>query len=295
VASLVRDFKKSCETLRGQLLAGRPIVADGQPVDAAYLDRYLPGRDGNEHTGLKGWARYYGVLTGLFRLRDKSESRARSAQKRAAVLDAIAEVPETVELVRRDAEGNARTLTVYQKSDVALRVIHGINLQLAELVDAYQLITRHGTREETDLLPAILLQQSYLQRLIVWISTSEGPGLPVREEEFGPLLNRFAEKIATPIPDAVTEIHGLDFHSLAQAFQRVNVAGFAALEAGTAPKSRPDWSVFWSGLEHELGIPAPRLMRERGLLSLIASAAEMARGREEAYARAERESKRKAG
>jgi hypothetical protein len=280
--SLLREFKDGCATLRAQLLGARtPLVADGKTVDAAYIARYWPGGELNDRKDLKGWARCYGVLVGLTRLFDKTTNPAERAAKRAAVLDAIAEVPEVVELVRRDAEGAPLSLTVYQKSDVALRVIHGINLQLAEMVDAYALFTEHGTREHVDLLPRILAEQSYLQRVIVWVACTKGAGLPFEEGELRPAL-----------PPQFDTLHPLDFYSVAQAFQRVNVAGFAALESSTSPRTRPDWSVFWSGLEFELKTPATRLMRDRGLLSLVATASEQSRGREEAMAKAERERKK---
>lgn len=259
-----------------------PLVANGEQVDATYIARYWPGGELNDRKDLKGWARCYGVLTGLTRLLDKSKETTERAAKRAAVLDAIAEVPEVVELVQRDADGQPRTLTVYQKSDVALRTAQGISVYLASLVDDYHVITQYGTQDDVELVQRCLDEQSYQQRLLAWIATSEGPRLPFPEGERRPTL-----------PDHLATLHPLDFYSLAQAFQRVNVAGFAALEHATKPGSRPDWSVFWSGLEMELKEAAPKLMRDRGLLSLIAMASELARGRAEADAQAKRG--RKAG
>ena len=287
--SLLQEFKQGCATLREQLLGARtPLMADGKPVDATYIARYWPGGEFNERKDLKGWARCYGVLTGLTRLLDKSKETSERAAKRALVLEAIAETPETVELAQRDAEGNPRCLTVYQKSDLALRVIHAVGLQLGELVDSYQLILAHGTAEDADLIQRILLEQSYLQRVIVWIATTKGPQLPFEETELRPLL-----------PGELAELTSVDFYLIAQAFQRVNVAGFSALESSTAAagtKPRPDWSVFWSGMEFELKTPVPQLRRDRGLLSLVATASEQARGRAEALERAERErNKKKAG
>jgi hypothetical protein len=50
--------------------------------------------------------------------------------------------------------------------------------------------------------------------------------------------------------------------------------------------------VFWSGMEESTGVPAPRLMRDRGLLSLVAAASERVRGHEIAQKQAESERKR---
>jgi hypothetical protein len=285
VATLLQEFKQGCRTLKEQLLGlAVPLVtAGGDRVDAAYIAQYWPGGELNQRKDLKGWSYCYGNLISLTRLverkRDTPEDRA---SKRAAVLEAIAETPEVVELAKRDDEGNQTTLTVYQKSDVALRVIHGLNVYLASLVDDYHVLTRHGTQDDVELVTRLLAEQSYTQRVIVWIATTKGPGLPFGEEEQRP-----------EVPEHLTSLHPLDFYTLAQAFQRVNVAGFAALESSTTPTSRPDWSVFWSGLEFELKTPVPALRRDRGLLSLVATAAEQARGRREAYEQAERESKKK--
>lgn len=257
-------------------------MADGKTVDADYIAKYWPGGALNDRKDLKGWVRCYGVLTGLTRLFDKTQQPSQIAARRAAILDAIAEVPETVALVQRDAEGETRTLTVYQKSDLALRLIHSINVILASLVDDYQILTTHGTQDDTELVVRLLAEQSYQQRLLVWIATTPGPGLPFSESETRPEL-----------PPPLADLHPLDFYTIAQAFHRVNVAGFAALESSTAPKSRADWSVFFTAMEFETGTPVPRLMRDRGLLSLVATAGEHARGRAEAEDRAKHQ--RKAG
>lgn len=273
--SLIQEFKAACETYRDQLLAGR--LATAEEITECY-----PGGAKNDKKHLRGWARAYGLLLGLTRrveIKDRQNDRT-TAGKRAAVLDAIAETPEVVELVSRDADGAPRTLTAYQKGDVALRRIHGLNLQLAELVDAYAALTAHGAREDLELLVRVLDEQSYLQRVIVWIATTAGPRLPFGEDEVRP-----------EVPAALADLSPLDFYLLAQAFQRVNVAPFAALESSTAPRTRPDWSVFWSGMEFETKTPTPVLMRDRGLLSLVATASEHARGRAEAEARAKAERK----
>jgi hypothetical protein len=276
--TLRQEFKSGCIALREQILGARtPLIADGRVVDAAYIAQYWPGGSLNERKDLKGWASCYGVLKGLCRLFDNSQQPADRAAKRAAVLDAIAEVPERVDLIARDAEGDPRSLTVYQKGDVALRAVHGVNVQLAYLVDSYGLLTKHGEQDDVELVVRLLSEQSYLQRILVWIATTKGPGLPYDEGDVRP-----------EPPADLASLHPLDFYSLSQAFARVNVAGFAALESATTPRTRPDWSVFWSGMEEVSGVPAPRLMRDRGLLSLVASASERVRGHEAAAKEAER-------
>jgi hypothetical protein len=280
--TLRQEFKSGCIALREQILGARtPLIADGRVVDAAYIAQYWPGGSLNERKDVKGWANCYGVLKGLCRLFDKSQQPADRAAKRAAVLEAIAETPEVVELVGTREDGTQRTLTVYQKGDVALRKVHGLNIQLAQMVDDYAVIAKHGGPDATEALTGCLEMQSYLQRCIVWIATTPGPRAP------------FADAVRWPdLPPELDDLHGLDFYSLAQAFQRVNVAGFAALESATTPRTRPDWSVFWSGAEEVTGSPAPVLMLDRGLLSLVATCSERARGTEEAHKRAESERKR---
>lgn len=268
-ATLVQEFKRGCETYREQALNGRLATAEE-------IAKQWPGGEYNPGKTLKQWAGCYGWLKGLcVQIKARQEKREQDqAAKRAAVLDAIAEMPETVELVGRGADGNPQTLTVYQKSDVALRVMHGVNMVLASLIDDYSAISKHATQDDVELLKRALDEQGYLQRVLVWIATSDGSRLPFPEGQLRPA-----------IPDTLSTLHPLDFYSIAQAFQRVNVAGFAALESSTTPTSRPDWSVFWSGMANETGVAAARLMRDRGLLSLVAEASELARARAEAEKR----------
>jgi hypothetical protein len=252
--SLLQDFKRGCETYREQAINGRLAT----PEEIA---KQWPGGEYNPGKTLKQWAGCYGWLKGLcVQIKMREEQRARdSANKRTQVLDAIAEIPETVFLMQMGEDGERKTLTVYQKSDVALRVIHGLNLQLASLVDDYKVITEHGSQDDTELIVRLLAEQSYLQRVIVWIATSRGPRLPFEEGDLRP-----------EPPAHLSALHSLDFYTVAQAFQRVN-------------------AVFWSGMEEVTGKPAPELMRDRGLLSLVAAASERIRSQEDARNRAESE------
>lgn len=275
---LVKDFKTACQTLREQLLAGRLAT----PEEVA---SYWPGGAENDLKNLKGWIycrEQYARMAARVEQRERDRG-ATQATKRAAVLDALAETPELVELVAVDETGNRRTLTVYPKSDAALRKVHVLNLRLASLVDDYHVISTHGGQNEIDAVETCLYMQGYIQRVIVWIATTEGPRLP------------FDERVRFPdVPEEINELSPLDFYSIAQAFQRVNVARFAALESATTPKSRPDWSVFWSGMEFETGTPARELMFDRSLTAVVAAASERARGQHEAQQRADAASKRSA-
>jgi hypothetical protein len=283
------DLKRGSETYRQQLIAGRLATADE-------LAPYWPGGEENEiaagkRATVRHWLRCYTVYGGFARRVEWREAkRDGSAEgQRRVLLDAIGEVPEVVELMGIDpATNRRRTLTVYQKSDVALKEVHKANMDLAICVEQYEAWTQRDTVAAVEAAGRWLDEMTYLQRLIIWIVTTGGPRLPYPEGERCPDL-----------PPEYADLSPVDFYGVAQAYQRVNVLPLTVLEQSLTPKGRADWATFWAGAEAETGVAAPMLRRDRGLAGLVCTVTERARAqdeaRAEAKARAEAESHSRRG
>lgn len=270
-------LRERCAFIREQLTARGTATPEE-------LAAYWPG--GAENPGKRLWnwidchsnyVRFCGrietELKGLFR---SDEARQQ------AVLDALAERAEQVTLTSKEVDGRPLQLTVYPKGDVALRAVHAANLYLGQLIDDCEALQAAGTALDLELIVRAREEQSYVQRMIVWIATTPGPGLPFAEGERHPEL-----------PEEFADLSSIDFYLLANAFQKVNLARLTALDKGNRSKSRPDWSVFFASMAVELNTTPAALMRDWSLAALLATASERARGHEEARQRAELEAKTK--
>jgi hypothetical protein len=269
--SLLGELKQGCETYREQALNGRLATAEE-------IAKQWPGGEYNPGKTVKQWAGCYGWLKGLC-LQIKARDDRREADistRQAVIMAAMEERPETVEC-------SVGPLTVYQKSKVALEEIDCLNRWLASYVDKFNELTAGGVVADIEVINRIVREQSYLERILVWIATTEGPGLPYPEQAS-----------TAELPEHLANLHAIDFYQIAQAFQRVNVAGFAALEASRVNGTRPGWHVFWAAAEESTGVPAPRLMRDRGLLSLVAASSVRVKAMDDARAEAESKHKRSA-
>jgi hypothetical protein len=269
VTSRKDRYKRGAETYREQLLAAGLASAD--EIKAEW-----PGSEKNPRRDLDAWISCYAVLRGLCRVRETRDQERdhRSAKRQATIEAAMEERPETVEC-------SIGPLTVYQKSKVALEEIQCLNLWLGRWIDEFHEIGLRAARSDVETLNRLLREQSFLQRCIVWIATTEGPGLPYPEQA------TFAEP-----PTELAELSPLDFFLISHAFQRVNVLPFSVLESHQSNTARPSWNVFWANMEEVTGVPAARLMRDRGLPSVVVAASERVRAYEEAQKRAEANRKR---
>lgn len=234
-----------------------------------------PGSEENPDLTIWGWIRCYGslrVFLGRIQPKDVEGDRA---TREALVVAALSDAPEVVTLIGTDAAGEPRTMTVYPKSDVALREVHNRNRCLATLVDDAEVLRNDDSLETIELLLRVSEEQSYLQRLITWIIATPGPGLPYPERTRAPEL-----------PPELADLTTLDYYLLVEAFQKCNVLRLAALHDSKSSARRPDWAVFFASVAGELGTTTPQLMRDHSLASVLAAAAERARGHDEAMARA---------
>jgi hypothetical protein len=265
-----------CSRLRDGLLAG-------DTVTEVEITEVWPGGTENPGRDHEAWIRCSEQLHGLARRIElkMAHGKENDAERKAAVLAALADTPETVTLASLGADGQPRRVTVFAKSYVALGEVSDRNLALAELADARALIQQHGREGgDVELVRRIDRESGYLQRVIVWIATHEGPGLP------------FPEQAAEPEPPAdLSDLHPADLYALSAAFQRVNVKRLTLLDATRSTDRRPDWSVFFATLAGDRS--SAHVMRDRSLSSVISQASERARGHEQAMKAAEAKRKQK--
>jgi hypothetical protein len=253
--------------MRNSLLARRA-------VDPVKLAHYWPGGEENTNKKLWGWIRCYAQFWSYTRRKDPAEIEQERRAKQQALLEALADQPEVVQLAARQADGEHQTITVYPKSYVALDELHSRNLVLASLRDQVAVIESAGAPEDVELLQRAYAEETYLHRVIAWIATTPGPGLPYPEQTQRP-----------EPPAALADLHPGDFYAIAGAFQRVNVMRLTVLDATRKKDTAPDWTVFFATLAGEG--PTTDVMRDRSLASVLASSAERARGRQEAMAKAD--------
>lgn len=270
-------LRERCSRLRESLPAtGVVTVADIAAV--------WPGGTDNPKRNLEAWIRCSEQLHGFAgRIRNKMDDRELSvAERRRAVIDALADKPEGVPLI------DGSHLTVYPKSYVALEAVQERNLQIAALIDAQKVLQQSTPNASADvdathdLVLRVWSEINYLQRAIVWIAVEQGPGLPFPESETAP-----------EPPDFLSALHPADLYAIAEAFQRVNVKRLLALDATRSNDTRPDWSVFIASLADGMHRPTAEVMRDVSLASAIAAASERARGQEQAMVAAERKAKEK--
>jgi hypothetical protein len=273
----VEWLKERCSRLRDSLPA-TGVVTDAE------IAAVWPGGAENPKRNLEAWIRCSEQLHGFAgRIRNKLDDREVSvAERRRAVIEALADKPEGVPLF------DGTRLTVYPKSYVALEAIQERSTQIAALIDGHKLLQEYKPETSADvdamreLAPRIWSELGYLQRVIAWIATTEGPGLPFSESDTAP-----------EPPEQFALLHPADLYAIAEAFQRVNVKRLLAIDSTRSNDTRPDWSVFIANLADGLNKPTPYVMRDVSLASAIAGAAERARGQEQALVAAERKAKEK--
>jgi hypothetical protein len=258
--SLLTRLQGFCQQYRQDLLVRQVATAD--EIAACW-----PGGADNNDKSTWGWVRCYGSLRVMVARLSPAERAAAEAQRKQQVLDALSDTPETVEL------SGGVTRTVYAKSDVALGMIDGLNRKLAAIVDDASVLRLVDTAEAIDLCIRAHSEQSFLQRVMAWIITTPGPGLPFPENA-----------IEVELPDEYASLTPIDYYILAEAFQRVNILRLAMLSDSRTPGKRPDWPVYWASVSGDTGIPVPRLRRDQSLASLLATNAERARAHREAMA-----------
>lgn len=264
-------------------LLEREGVASGV-LTAAALDARRPGSSpAYAGTGPGDWFAY-----ALWLARQAGDpARDTAARPRDQVIhEALAETPVTVTL------RNGLRVSVYAKSldtliflealDADLRTVHEDLLQLVEAE------ARGETSAAQTVFLAALLNRLSL-RLYWWVLTTEGPGLPFREDEASP----------TP-PEWTAALHAEDVDALMRAHLQVNRNDLEFLAATFPSEPRADGarlplSGFLGAMAHEWGLPAREVLQRWTLRGLYAQASVAAESHRQAHAAAERERERRTG
>lgn len=260
----LKHVRGTCDQYKQSLLARRV-------VNAEEMEKAEPS--GKERRDLMAWIRFYGQLRVWLSRTSEAERAAARAERKKELLDALAEVPERVEL------SGGKVVHVYQKNDLALRVAHVRTLQAAMLVDGVRTILEHGlTPEDAELVERAHIELNYHQSLIAWIYCSSGGRLPF------PLTWERPE-----VPQEYADLASPDFHLIAAAAQRVNVGRLQCIDTKGGSRMAPDWPAYWSGLHAELGTATADLLGgDQSVVALVIASAERARAEKEAMERAKK-------
>jgi hypothetical protein len=277
----VKTLKSTCSALATDLLQSGSVTADA-------LRAVKPGGSQNPNRDGAAWLRFYGQLQ---LLRGRAQGPAGSANVEASpavresdafALAALAEQPSRVT--------SAPGFSVYPKSFAALLHCHAREILLGHL--ARVVGTANRASAPNTLISALneaADELAYQTRLLAWIATSRGPGLP-----FGD-----ADDPTPALPPEIVDLTALVVLDINRTFARVNWSSLKAMEAlitpdeetGGPPK-RLAWSPFFGSLSLELHENPVDLLRNRSLASVLASTQLAASTRREAMADAKEKSAR---
>lgn len=263
------DLRARCERARESL----QVRGLATPEEIA---GYWPGGEENEATGLGGWVMCF---ANYLRLLDRISPQARAdraAEAERIQLAALQRQPQRVELVSRTAEDQPRYLNVYPKAAHALWHLAGRDRVLAQCAGMVERLKLLPDSETVALFPELFREIDYQQRVVVWILTTAGPGLPFPEEE------------PHPVPPAyVAELDAYDLVRLLRAHHQVNAGRLAVLQdvGGLSDGvRRPSWEVSSLAAQAavELHTPADVLLRSVPLTQWVTQLHLVSRAREAA-------------
>jgi hypothetical protein len=271
-------------SLRARCIRLRDGLRDGETATQEELDEIWPGGPDNPGHDLQAWIRCSEQLHAICgRIALKLERGTENeAERRAAQEAALLDTPETVTLAGLDEDGEPQHLIVYPKGGLALTEIQKRSITLAAMADDLALLEQHGTADDVEIIVRVHEEQFYLLRVIAWIATSRGAGIPYEEGDLRPT-----------VPQLYSDLHPADLYLIAAAFQRVNVKRLLLLDRTKRSDTRPTWPMLWASLASELNKTVPEIMRDYSLASLLSQASERARGQEQAREAAERDAKHK--
>lgn len=239
------------------------------------LDPHWPGGAENRLDGLDAWFYCYSQCMrrlgiGEGRKLERESLHARSAGQ-LDILKAQRSDPKAITLVPL-TEQQARVVYVYPKSGAALDRMRAIQLSLAYLLDELATLEDRLTEpSDVDLWRRGIEQARVLECQLMWCATHQGHGLPFTLEEADPVL-----------PDWLTETTPIDYRLVMDGFTEVNARRLAALQTNRDAATRPDPTGFMASWSVETGIPVSRLWSDYALAELFATAAELARTRQDA-------------
>jgi hypothetical protein len=257
----VADLTQRCRSLRAVL------GEDGAATDQQLRD-YWPGGKENQYTGKGAWIYCFAMYAAFNWSAAQRGGEASSAAVDTAIANRSTASPEPVRLT------SGRTAAVYPKSYHALRYLDFLDAghrkagQLAAA--AYDL----GSAEALKVMQTYPLVESLAVRLWAWVLTTEGPGLPFKED---------ASNIE--LPEWLGELTAIDVVRLYQAHRKVNHDDIALISEtfpGDPMKSRLPLSGFLNTYAHEAGHRPLDVFKQFSVGEIFADAVSSAQAAREA-------------
>lgn len=239
------------------------------------LEPHWPGGAENRLDGLDAWFYTYAQCLRRLGIGEGRKLERESVHVRSAnqieILKAQRSEPKGVTLVPLDGQ-HSRVVFVYPKSGEALDRMRAIQLSMAYLLDELATLEERLTEpSDVDLWRRGIEAARILEHQMMWCATHKGHGLPMALEDLEPTL-----------PEWLAETTPIDYRLIMDAFTEVNARRLAALQTNRDAETRPDPTGFMASWSIETGIPISRLWSDHALPELFATAAELARTRQDA-------------
>lgn len=257
----VADLRQRCRTIRAAL--GEHGTATDEELRA-----YWPGGPENPNAGKGAWIFCFANYVRLLGRTEERRGEASSAAVDAAIASRSAAAPEPVRLT------SGRTAAVYPKSYHALRYLDFLDAGHRE---AGRLATAAYEQQNAEALKVIQtypLVDSLAVRLWAWVLTTEGPGLPFKED---------AAKLE--LPEWLGELTTIDVVRIYQAHRKVNHDDIALISEtfpGDPMKSRLPLSGFLNTYAHEAGHRPLEVFKQFSVGEIFADAVSSAQAAREA-------------
>lgn len=243
----------------------RDTLAEAGLASTDELTSYWPGGKDNPEPGLGGWIYGYASLVRMAGQPEASETRARRLDAESEVLAALRDAGQPVELVATGEDGAPQMLTVYPKSLDTLCQVQARDRELLALAMGVQALRDLGGEAIATWARPLYDEISYQNRVLVWIVTSEGPGLPFPDHEPRP-----------EAPGWTLRLEPHDITAVLRAHQRVNGRRIAVIgdlmtaQKGGKKAKTTGWSTLSAVAASELGVSSKSLLRDWSLAGWLA-------------------------
>lgn len=250
-------LRQRCTDLR-ETLTRAGLASDEE------IELYLPGGRENREPPPGDWIYCYANLVGMLRREETPAERVSREDAEAAVLAALRDQPEPVELLATAEDGRPRVVHVYPKSFDALCHIIARDRELLKLAAAAHALTESGLPENVEWGRRVMDEISYQERVMAWILTTPGAGLP------------FSPETSPAPPDDTKALEPADLLAIMRAHQRVNGARIGQvgdLLSRGRPGRRgrgPTWATLAATAASELGVSTRVLLRDWALAAWLA-------------------------
>lgn len=265
-------LRQRCTDLRATLAQAGLATPDE-------LDAYWPGGRENREESPGDWIYCYASFVRIAGREETPAERVRREDAEAAVLAALRDDPEPVELIAPGPDGGPAFRSVYPKSFDTLCHVSARDRELLRLAAAAQVLTESSLPELVERGRAVYEEISYQTRVLVWIVTHPGPGLP------------WADDVVRPEPpDWTLVLDPADIIRLVRAHQRVNGTRIGLISdlmaKGQGRGKGPGWATLGAMGASDLGVSSRVLLRDWSLAGWLAQLLLTAEAKAEAHARA---------